>query len=111
MAGHMIGPRFGVDELNAVRNPSDVARPIDGVDDLTFAEYIRLLQKAERWEKLAIAIDRNIFCKDLEEVREIRNDVTHFDPDGITPEQLHKLRDFRLLLRQIELICAFPSQR
>jgi hypothetical protein len=71
---------------------------------LTFGEYIRLLENPERWERLQLTIDRALFCKNLDRVRAIRNDVTHFDPDGITPDDLETLRKFTNFLKQLEVI-------
>jgi hypothetical protein len=100
----MIGENFPAQELAAALDPGAPSRPILSVDDLTFGEYIRLLQKPERWAQLNLAIDRVMFCKDLDVIREIRNDITHFDPDGITDEELERLRDFKSLLETIERI-------
>ena len=42
-------------------------------------------------------IDRVTFVKDVDEVRRIRNDVMHFDPEGIDDDDVAKriLRSFR----------------
>ena len=40
-----------------------------------------------------MSIDRKEFVKHLDEVRRIRNDVMHFNPDGLSEEQTKKLRD------------------
>jgi predicted transcriptional regulator len=101
---NMIGEKFLLSDLVTAQDPGGPQRQIDGVDDLTFGEYIRLLQNPERWSQLGISIDRILFCKDLDAVREIRNDVTHFDPDGITEADKEKLRDFKSLLERIDSI-------
>jgi CBS domain-containing protein len=85
---NMIGDRFSSAELKMATDPGMDNREVSGVADLSFGEYVRLLEKPDRWDKLCIAIDRSIFCKNLDRVREIRNDVAHFDPDGITPDDL-----------------------
>ena len=101
---NMIGEKFSVPELASALDPGGAQREVASVDDLTFGEYIRLLQQPERWARLGLAIDRVLFCKDLDVVREIRNDVTHFDPDGITSEEVERLRDFKSLLETLENI-------
>lgn len=101
---NMIGARFSSSDLLDAVDPSGPSRSIGGVDDLTFGEYIRLLQNPVRWAQLGLAIDRVLFCSDLNSVREVRNDVTHFDPDGITPEEIELLRDFKSFLEQLEMI-------
>lgn len=100
---NMIGGNFTSAELFLARDPGD-ARPVNGVDDLTFGEYLRLLQNPHHWLKLDIAIDRVLFCKDLDEVRLIRNNVTHFDPDGITIKELEILRDYKAFLQNLSRI-------
>jgi len=84
--------------VSSVRDPSDVDREIKDLSDLTFGEHIRLLEKPERWGALALKIDRTTFVKHLNEVKDIRNDVMHFDPDGTAPSELEKLRQFVRLL-------------
>ena len=101
---NMIGKKFTPPELASARDPGAVERNIETVDDLQFGEYIRLLQNPDRWAKLQIAVDRVLFCNDLDAVRKIRNDVTHFDPDGITDGELERLRHFKAFVRQLELI-------
>jgi hypothetical protein len=103
---NMIGDRFSPAELASARDPSAIDRAIHTAADLTFGEYIRLLQNPDRWTKLGKPVDRAIFCENLDRVREIRNDVTHFDPDGITDEDLERLRDFTGFLKQLEIIAS-----
>ncbi|MDG6949754.1 MAG: hypothetical protein JRM77_07915, partial [Nitrososphaerota archaeon] len=63
-----------------------------------------LLEDPERWNKLATRLDRRSFVKSLGNVGRIRNDVMHFDPDGILPEKLTALRNFALFLRRLDSI-------
>jgi CBS domain-containing protein len=99
---NLIGDRFSVKELTEAQDPGDKARgPITNVTDLSFGEYVRLLQKPERWDKLAIEVDRTMFCEKLDQVRIIRNDVMHFDPDGVGEGELTQLREFTRFLQQL----------
>lgn len=102
----IIEDKFSTDELAEVRDPNDVDREVDGVKDLTFGEYIRLLENEERWKRVKLAVDRKVFCSELSKVRRIRNDVMHFDPDGIPPEDLERLRDFARFLHRLQTIGA-----
>jgi hypothetical protein len=86
--------KFTVEELRDATNDGDEDRKVDGISDLTLGEYARLLENKGRWNKLDLAIDRSAFVKSLHEVREIRNDVMHFDPDGLSDNELKTLRDF-----------------
>lgn len=102
----LILPRFSTDELRAVRLASDGGRVVDGVSDLTFGEYVRLLENEERWNKLQLRIDRSKFVEQLGRIREIRNDVMHFDPDGIDEDELRELRSFSNFLDQLEKLTS-----
>ena len=97
----MIRPKFEVAELACSKNPQDTEREISDVADLSFGEYKRLLEKPDRWEKLGLRVDRGKFVVELDKVREIRNDVMHFDPDGIEDESLETLRAFARLLQEL----------
>lgn len=97
----IINGHFSTDELTAVRDPADAGRHIEQAADLTFGEYIRLLDEPIRWQKLSLSVDRVTFCKHLDRVRDIRNDVMHFDPDGIPPDDLQRLREFAAFLQRL----------
>jgi len=64
----------------------------------------RMLENKQRWDKLGLAIDRVQFITELEQVRTIRNDVMHFNPDGILPEDLEVLRRFAKFLQNLATI-------
>jgi hypothetical protein len=90
----MIGNKFSKSELNGVKDPEDENRTIDGPSDMTFGEYVRLLQNPDNWDKFGLKLDRKLFIQRLDKIREIRNDVMHFDPDGVPEDDLELLRDF-----------------
>lgn len=95
----MADSKFNRSELETARDPADSGRQVGSASDLTFGEYQRLLEDPRKWQKLSVNIDRVVFIKRLEDVRCIRNDVMHFDPDGIDGEDLDELRDFAKFLR------------
>jgi CBS domain-containing protein len=98
----MIEGRFTKKELAEVRDPGDAGRAVESVSDLTFGEYQRLLENPDRWRKVSQQLDRNSFIERLDRVRDIRNDVMHFDPDGLPSEELELLRDFVRFLRHVK---------
>ena len=71
-----------------------------------FGEYVRLLENPAHWTKLKLPLDRVVFTDTLKQVRVIRNDVMHFDPDGIPKEDLETLRDFVRFLRTLQRMGA-----
>ena len=85
---------FTSEQLRSCCDPCDASRVVNGVFDLNFGDYRRLLEKKELWTQLGLTIYRSIFINNLDKVREIRNDVMHFDPDGITESDLDALRKF-----------------
>ena len=105
----LIQKRFSLEELSASCDPGDRGRTIAGVQDLTFGAYIRLLENPERWAKLNLQIDRSIFIEQLQAVRNIRNDVMHFDPDGITDEARAKLRQAVQFMHTLQQLGAVNS--
>lgn len=102
----IISGRFRPEELAAARDPDDSERQIESAADLTFGEYKRLLEEPERWSQLNLKIDRVLFVKMLDKVRDVRNDVMHFDPDGIPESDLYVLRDFARFLRNLQYVGA-----
>lgn len=100
----LIGSKFSQAELVQARDPGATDRRVNRVEDLAFGEYLRLLENPERWTKLGLAIDRATFCKQLDRVREIRNEVMHFDPDGASPTDRETLREFAQFLQKLHSI-------
>ena len=88
--------------LNDLRNSIDVKdenRKIDSVSDMTFGEYIRVIEKPEHWEALKLSLDRAEFIKELQSIRSIRNSVMHFNLDKISKDNLKELRDMSIFLQ------------
>ena len=98
--------RFTADELKTVLDPTDKGRDVQSVADLTFGEYVRLLENPARWQSLQLGFDRAAFTKQLDLVREIRNDVMHFDPDGVADGELIALRKFAGFLQTLQSMGA-----
>jgi predicted transcriptional regulator len=102
----LIRSRFDTSALQAAKDPADINRTISDVSDMTFGEYIRLLEVPENWQRLGIGIERTIFVQQLNEVREIRNDVMHFNPEGIEEKDLESLRRYNTFLESIVELVA-----
>ena len=77
-----------------------MAHPYD-YDDLTFGEYIRIFENPKQWKKINIKNEKEAFVAFLNQVREIRNDVMHFEPDGIGAEKLGTLRNMSRYLTEL----------
>ena len=88
----LIHGKLTVEQLQAASAP-DGGRPIEGSGDLTIGDYHALLRKKENWDQLGLNIDRVTFVDHLDEVRQIRNGVMHFNPDGLSESETRKLRD------------------
>jgi CBS domain-containing protein len=102
----LIDGKFTSAELSKATDTADPERSIDSVADLTFGEYIRVLENPENWVKVHLAVDRAIFIRELDKVRRVRNDVMHFDPDGITDEDHKLLQDFAQFMNRLRVIAA-----
>jgi CBS domain-containing protein len=103
----IIGSHFDPAELAAAHDPGVTdGRLVESAADLSFGEYRRLLEEPKRWDRLQLQVDRAVFVRQLDRVREIRNDVMHFDPDNIPPSDVEALRDFARFLRTLQTIGA-----
>ena len=68
---------------------------------MTFGENVRLMQRDEVWERLCISVDKKQVLERLEEIRDIRNDVMHFDPEPLGDEKKRNLEQMENFLRRI----------
>jgi hypothetical protein len=58
-----------------------------------------VLENPERWMKLGWPLDRATFIKRIDELRVVRNNVTHFNPEPVPEDAIEKLRFIIKLLR------------
>ena len=83
--------RFTREEVLSVLPTLD-RDPPNSIGDLMFGDYCRLLEARHLWDKLGLPDDRATFVKQLHEVREVRNDVMHFNISKLPARDIQKLR-------------------
>ncbi|NML54300.1 CBS domain-containing protein [Streptomyces sp. R302] len=104
-----LGTAIGPDAIRAVQRKYQQTGQIS---DLTFGEYVMLIDGEQRKESLRPLADQNWlalkwsgadrvqFVRRLKRVKDIRNKIAHFDPQPL-PDHMHEeLHRFCLLLRQ-----------
>lgn len=93
----LLTDKFLLEDIHNVIGKETDGLKINSIDDLTFGQYLRLIENSTNWNKLEINCDKTMFIKHLHEVRKVRNDIMHFEPAGITDEQyclLRKVSDY-----------------
>lgn len=73
-------------------------------DDMTMGHYQRVLENPECWSTLGWALDRTAFIGQLDELRQVRNDVLHFNPDGVPDGAVENLRRMLGLIPRVRVI-------
>lgn len=94
-----ISQTFRISEVQAACSP-DGRRSVDSFDQMSFGDYQRVLQNPANWQRLGWPLDRRVFDERLQELREIRNDIMHFNPDPVPADAISKLRAVIRLVRQ-----------
>jgi hypothetical protein len=98
---NILASKLTLDELRESKDPAAAERAITGIADLSFGEYMRIFQHPDRWGKIGLPVDRKCFADKLGEIRNIRNEVMHFDPDPLSDEEIITLRNFRAFLEAL----------
>jgi hypothetical protein len=102
----LLAGKIGGEDFDALANDAPPMPTPKNIADLTFGQYVRLVQHPKIWPKLNLKIDSGVLTSLLEEVRLIRNDVMHFDPDPMTGDELDKLKLAVNFMQRIqELLC------
>jgi CBS domain-containing protein len=99
---------FDIDTLRAAcdeRDPDRKAK-VTRASQLTFGEYQRIFEKEDNWTKLGFVACRQTFCKQLDEVRKLRNEIMHFHPDVIEEGDFEQLRRFLRLIEQLSQLAG-----
>lgn len=90
--------RLGLDRVRAVCARPD--RPeLTSVDDMTMGDYQRVLEHPDCWAALGWPLDCGTLVKRIDELRKIRNDITHFNPDPVPDDAVDKLRHMLDVIR------------
>lgn len=100
----LLSTRFSVADLKEGAGKGNHAKSIEGPEDLSLGSIQYFLNTEHHWKALGLPLDRDAFIVALNEVRRIRNDAMHFDPDGVLPTEVERLRDFVHFLRGLHAI-------
>src|SRR4029079_3635820 len=57
--------KYPLSVLEAAKDPKDTNRSVNGVSDLTFGEYIELLQQPENWRSIGFNLSRKTFIAEM----------------------------------------------
>ena len=97
----LVHRKFTVEELSKVLPIFGDEHSVSGPEDLTFGGYCQLLGEEESWSRLDLDMDRKEFVKMLKWVNAKRNDIMHFDPDGLEPQDVTKLETVAKFFRNL----------
>lgn len=98
----LIHGKFTLEELRCASSNGQGGKSIQGPADLTFGGYVRLLEKEEHWNRLELSgIDRKELVERLDAARKIRNDVMHFNPEGLDVHQQGELEGIAKFFRYL----------
>jgi hypothetical protein len=67
---------------------------------MTVGQYKAVLGNPDCWQQLGWPLDQAQFVKRLDEIRRVRNNVMHFNPDPPKPADVAKLRIFLDVIRR-----------
>jgi restriction system protein len=95
------GEVYSLDEFRAAVLPFQRPR-VHQVADLSLGNYVHLMKPEENWVKLEWNVDREFFIERLAEVVEVRNELMHFTPDPLSPEQYAAVDGLLEMLRTVD---------
>jgi CBS domain-containing protein len=86
-----------VDELRQASGYGGAESP----DDLTIGQIIRVFKRPDRWARLNWGLPQDGFVGRLDNVRIIRNQVAHFRPSPLTPQQRQQVDVFAGFIKNL----------
>ncbi len=89
--------------LRDAKDPRDTKRQVHSVSDLSFGEYLRILQDPENFRAIGLGLSRTTLIEQLTTIKNIRNEVMHFRPGGLDFDDLLDLRLVAKMLRKLNL--------
>ncbi|WP_369189917.1 CBS domain-containing protein [Streptomyces sp. R08] len=95
----VISERLDLAEVIPLCDP-DGLRKLASFDQLSYGDYQQVLSNQKQWDCLGWPLDRKAFAARLDELREVRNELMHFnDKDKAGDAAIPKLRNMIELLR------------
>ncbi|RYE24014.1 MAG: CBS domain-containing protein, partial [Sphingobacteriaceae bacterium] len=88
----LLNGKLTIEEIKNVLDLTKLDKPLNDLSDLSFGQYIRIIENEQNFGKLKLKVDRTILCKMLDETRIIRNEVMHFNPEAMKPMDIDNLR-------------------
>lgn len=95
----VISRNFTLEEVTTLCD-EEGRRHLSAYDYLTIGDYEIVLQNREKWAALNWPLDRSYFIERLTELREVRNDIMHFNPDPLPEGVVAKIRNMIRLLKE-----------
>jgi len=95
---HIVEATFTIKKITPLIDP-DRLRGIISYGRLTMGDYQRILENPDCWAELCWPLDRKIFCKRLEKIAKIRNNIMHFNNDPLAGDALSMLQNFINMLK------------
>lgn len=96
----MLGGKILLEHIQEMCKDPD--RKVEWIDDLTFGEYLEILKRPEHWDQLNLQITKTMLINQLDEVRKIRNRIMHFEPEGISKEDIELLKATTEFLNRLD---------
>ena len=106
----ILNGKFTLGEINDIIKKEQGAQEVNSIDELTFGQYLRIIEGNENWEKLNLKFDKKIIIEKLTAVKNLRNDIMHFDPTDITPEQVNELSNGSDFLNSVIILSEEKNQ-
>ena len=98
---------MSVSDIIDTCDQSHIPDGFNNMHQLTFGNYVYILENPKNWDKLGLGMDRKTFCTELSHVNRIRNEVMHFSPDQIKAEDLKRLHDVSRMFETLRATGAF----
>lgn len=106
----ILNGKFTLGEINDIIKKEQGAQEVNSIDELTFGQYLRIIEGNENWKKLNLKFDKKIIIEKLTAVKNLRNDIMHFDPTDITPEQVNELSNVSDFLNSVIILSEEKNQ-
>lgn len=75
--------------------------PIESATSLSFGQYRRLLERPDVWELCGLHIDRVETITRIDRIRELRNEMMHFQREALEDKDVQDIREFAVFLREV----------
>jgi predicted transcriptional regulator len=93
-------------DITKVLDAEKLTKEFTDLTSLSFGNYVRIIENQDNYTKLKIKLKKSVLVNMLKKTNKLRNDIMHFNPEEMDPEDLEHLEETLRILKVLVDACS-----